>query len=255
VREHTQARPAAILPARWRPGDEQWPRALAAGEPARRLTSRALSRRAAPPEGARGRTPGASWAGGSETPGRDTTPRSGCFGRGTAGESPPWRARAIGHTNRAGPAGRHQVRANLRGEAVRPREGARRGRTGWAGIRLGIGMSSSTARPAGPSGRGPPRAEASRPTGPGRTGPARFGFKTLTSSQSHGPKEVLASALIARREDRTRDGRAPRPDTVPGDGNHPGLNTHIPGGAWSRLPPRVTASPTRRAQGRSHHPV
>jgi len=158
----------------------------------------------------------------------------------------------MGHANRAGPAGRHKVRANLRGEAVRPRAGARRGRTGWAGIRLGIGMSSRTARPAGPSGAAPPRRGAWRPPGPGRTGPARFGFKTLTSSQSHGPKEVLASALIARREDRTRDGRAPRPDTVPGDGNHPGLNTHIPGGAWSRLPPRAKDPHTEWRYGSPH---
>ena len=55
--------------------------------------------------------------------GVDATPRSGYIGRGTAA-SGRWRARALGHDNCAAGTVRHQVRYNLSGVAVWPREGA-----------------------------------------------------------------------------------------------------------------------------------
>ena len=83
----------------------------------------------------------------------------------------------------------------------------RRGGPSRAGVGLGSDQESSrTARPAGPSGRGPPRAEASRPTGP--AGPDRRASDSRHRPQPcHGPKIGSGHCPHARREDRTGTAR------------------------------------------------
>jgi hypothetical protein len=87
-----------------------------------------------------------------------------------------WRARAswkVAEYSRAAD-GPPMSNGDASGVAVRPREGARRDRTGRAGIGCSGGSSSRTARPAGTSGRALRARGFSRPTGPDRPGSRRF---------------------------------------------------------------------------------
>jgi len=171
VRARAQARPGGVL---------------GPGAPERGR----LQTQARPPPGNRSRAPAsrrmslrtAAIPGGCPRPlprrGAGTTPRSACCGRGTAGRrpsAPPGQGCEL--TARLRP-GRQCVRDNLRGCAVRPREGASEGWQVRCGISFGCGRLISRGICLGhdqTSGRGPPGAEASRPTGPGpEWGPRRF---------------------------------------------------------------------------------
>jgi hypothetical protein len=132
-RARAEAGPAAILPARGGGGRLQGRARTPPGQPGPRLTSRALSRlRARYPEGARRRSAGASWAGRAARPGADTTPRSGCFGGGTAG-SARWRARAPGEANRAARAGRREGARQPEGRGGAAEGGREEGTAGLGG--------------------------------------------------------------------------------------------------------------------------
>ena len=131
----------------------------------------------------------------------------------------------------AGGAGRLSVHDDVSGVRVWPRAGARRsGRAviEWRARNHGQMMQSS--RAARPAGR------------PGRARPARPEPDRRASDSRHrpppcrGPKIGSGHCPHARREDGAGTARP-----------HPATSARL------RLPHRATTSPTRRAQGRSHH--
>jgi hypothetical protein len=130
----------------------------------------------------------------------------------------------------------------------------RRGGPSRAGVGLGSDQESSrTARPAGPSGRGPPRAEASRPTGP--AGPDRRASDSRHRPQPcHGPKIGSGHCPHARREDRTGTARRHPATQCPVTVTTPGKRPDTRVVYWSRLPPRAKEQMRGWCTGHDYHP-